>query len=112
MRGLIYPGDSQLPIEQLCPDEEFQRLAWVQSKVGGHVQWLPMGNDASLFVNEDGKILGLRPNRFASEMCWLRSMIHDGDYIAGAAVVLGRRGSHDASVPPDLLEILLAAAVL
>ena len=39
-------------------------LKTLQSLVGGHIEHVPMCDDAGLLVNEDGIALGLKPNPF------------------------------------------------
>lgn len=66
---------------------ESGHLGWLQGHVGGYIEFVDLGLAGSLVVNEEGKLHGLPRNRLAT---WLASpRLWGGDYIAGAAVLVG-----------------------
>ena len=68
-------------------------LAELQAEVGGYIESLPTGrDDITIFGNEEAKFAGedggpMPLNGIVT--VWLKSMLADGDYIAGPVVVIG-----------------------
>ena len=58
-------------------------LASYQKQVGGLIEILHLDDDAVLVVNEEGKLLGLAPNRH-----------YFGDVLVGNILILGSRGEN------------------
>jgi len=61
------PSDDRLPIEEWTRGTE---LEYLQRGVGGYIEVIPTKKEGVLMVlNEEGKLLGLRKNERATEMC-------------------------------------------
>ena len=72
-------------------------LADLQAAVGGWIEAIPTDPLVTMWVNEEGKLHKLPPNRLAMDV-WLRWDIHrcqlvGGDWIAGNCVVTGGVGA-------------------
>jgi hypothetical protein len=67
-------------------------LAALQAEVGGWIEPIPTTENVTIYVNEEGKLLGLPVNRLAMDV-WIRydcyRCVPAGDWIAGSAVVVG-----------------------
>ena len=74
---LIEPKQSPRVIEIEATLESYQQ------QVGGLIEVLHLDDDAVLVVNEEGKLLGLTPNR----------RFYD-DILVGNILILGSRGEH------------------
>lgn len=98
--GTVSTGetDDSLPVHE--------RLAAIQSLVGGYIEAVPLTEDAVGYVNEDGKIQGLDPNHAATHLfqaCrpgWV-------DLFAGDLVVFGTGGGEDETDVPDSIVSLI-----
>lgn len=66
------------------PDE----LSALQGAVGGWVQAIDLNDHLSLWVNEEGKMIGLEHNPLA-QLIWDMSFGPETDYIVGTAVFTG-----------------------
>jgi hypothetical protein len=65
-------------------------LTTLQSLVGGDVQWIPLGDDSAMYVNENGRYLRMPENPIATRLCLhYRAGLDPEDAIAGPAVVVG-----------------------
>lgn len=82
MRALLVPADETKPAEIIDLDTA---LRSVQDHVGGYIQILPIGEDAVLICNEDGKVIGLPMNRRAS----IRYGFRIGDLLVGDVLITG-----------------------
>lgn len=82
--AIVIPADDSAPVKT----QEMNGLNDYQSVVGGWIESVatPSG-DFSMYVNEEGKMMGLPLNRRATEM--VASMLFQGDFIAGDAVIVG-----------------------
>lgn len=60
--------------------EVANRLEALQAMVGGYIETVPVAGHLAI-VNEEGKIMGLKPNFYAN-----------GDLIVGTAVILETKG--------------------
>jgi hypothetical protein len=93
--------------------KEFKQLDDYKSAVGGWIEHLGMystksGLNGSAYVNEEGLLLNLKPNRYASIVAWLASAIYNDDCIFGNMVVLGRADDegNDTDIAPMWLDIV------
>ena len=62
----------------------------LQAIVGGHIQAVPLEADVELICNEEGKLMGLPPNRQVG--C---------DIIVGTFLVVGVSGENFSSLPDE-----------
>lgn len=77
------------PIEVAPKNGSTFTLEELQNYVGGYIEIITCENPNYLIVmNEEGKLLGLRKNYFATEFAG--SGIFAGDYIAGCVIICER----------------------
>jgi hypothetical protein len=62
-------------------------LETLQEAVGGHLEALFIGNGIYLYLNEEGKLMGLPYNAVATSLA--SRSLQANDYIAGNVVVCG-----------------------
>ena len=82
------------------PDERYGHVTNIrgslenlQKIVEGHIQYVPIGGDAAIICNEEGKNMGLQPNFWIGESSITR------DLIVGTAIVVGIDGDMTCDVP-------------
>lgn len=78
----------------------------LQAAVGGDVETFPAPNGGLVYLNEEGKLDGLRRNTLATN--WLHEFLMDGDYIAGPIVVAGsldERGEETALTATQIRDL-------
>lgn len=99
--ALIIPADMNQPARVETIDAGLENL---QSLVAGNIEAVS-GDDWHFYLNEEGKILGLEPNRRAA----LVVLEHTGiltDVYCGNIVFLGETEDGDeADVPEDLIDL-------
>lgn len=84
-----------------------QDLDTLQGLVGGYVQTIPFGTQATALINEDGKAEGLPRNQLATTLLHAMSGLFPGDYIVGTMVIVGKSdGDYFTDVPPEVVERL------
>jgi len=104
--GIVIPADDNLDLTI----RTFETLPDYQSAVGGYVEYIALAEPtASLFLNEEGKIRRLPDNERATLIMRMHNRIHDGDSVAGDAVLIGPENVRGEStdVPSELRELLL-----
>lgn len=82
IRTLHIPVEGPLQVVEL-PQHDIVKLGEL---VGGHFQCVPLANEIGLWVNEDGKGLGL-PHNPRAQVLWDRSFGARTDLIVGPAVL-------------------------
>lgn len=94
------PFDHPIPAEL----ETYQRL------VGGYLEGLPLagpnGEKLMMFVDEDGKEKGLRPNLLASFVRYRLGGDIDAELVVGNALVVGVDGEDEASVSAETTQLI------
>ena len=87
------------PMKAPRVDEIPHTLSGMQAVVGGTIRALyPSRTDKVAFIhNDDGKLIGLQPNRILRDECG-----SPYDYIAGTFFVCGLGDEDFASLPPDM----------
>jgi hypothetical protein len=100
-----------LRLEQLDPAniDSYQKL------VGGPIEALNIERpEATLFVNEHGKLTDDQPNERATQLAWANNTDYrETDYICGDVLLVGppdARGN-ETSVPQDYIGLLLTPGV-
>lgn len=80
-------------------------LTALQSLVDGDIQWIPLGDDSAMYVNENGRYLRMPDNPIATRLCLhYRAGLDPADVIAGLAVVVGVSPQNGAEVDcPDTI---------
>lgn len=66
--------------------KDFQ-LNELQSIVGGYIQIIELNDGFIMVMNEEGKILGLEFNYFATNLACMFNAIRPGDYIVGKVLI-------------------------
>jgi hypothetical protein len=115
-RGLIYFGGAEGKIVHVKPADgkKFTLEEW-QAAVGGPVQQMvPARRGAVVWVNEEGKLLGLPPNRHtwgvAKREVYARNGYPPGWRIAGNALVIAKYA--EAQLDDALKEAVTVAQAL
>ncbi len=113
IRALVVQIDGTAEITKL-PGLMAAQVQEVQRIVGGYFQALGIaGGDWIVYINEDGKDSGLPINLQADVLArTLGYPFRQGDFLVGAAVFLGRRGSEETDVPAKVLELARASGVI
>lgn len=78
-------------------------LKVLQSAVGGWVEAVDLSETATLWCNEEGKIIGLERNEFGTLLT--RGLLQAGDYIAGDIAITG--GVDDEGDTVKLMQVSL-----
>ena len=84
--GVVIKADGTL--ERLDLSESEQELKSLQNAVGGYVQVIELEDDFTMWVNEEGKLLGLEENKIATVIWEVRFGIGT-DIICGDVVFTG-----------------------
>lgn len=91
--------------------------AW-QKVVGGYVEDLALAPGVAMYMNEDGKHLGLPVNGAATRVVYLADPgLHQADYIVGDVVIFGVEsdpaggGLREADVPEVAVDLCRRAGV-
>jgi len=89
MKGVVmdYTPNKGNPVTTFVKDKEKATLNKMQKAVGGYVEVIRLNPKQRMIINEEGKILGLRPNAQATKL-FRESFPGTMDYIAGDAVIL------------------------
>jgi hypothetical protein len=97
---ILIPVDEDKPIELR---EVGGKLEEYQGFVGGYIEVLNT-DDCSMYVNDEGKIASLPPNRRATDFLFAK-IPEFWDIIVGDAVVVGPPDGegNDTSVPPEVV---------
>ncbi|GAB3428467.1 DUF3846 domain-containing protein [Flindersiella endophytica] len=110
LSAIVIPADPGQPVamEHLAKDDftAYRRL------VGGHLEVVNLERPAaSLYLNEEGKLLELPLNARATALAWVHNTtIRGRDVIVGDAFILGpadEEGS-DTTTPDDLVDLLFS----
>lgn len=105
--GIVIPADEAAPLEFRL----FGQYTEYQEVVGGYFQTVDLeAQEASFFVNEDGKNIGLPLNRRATLMLWvLYPAFRQADVLSGDVVLLGAPDAEGDTqdVPGDLVTLLM-----
>lgn len=81
-------------------------LTDLQGLVGGYIDVVRVGDELSVYINDEGKLIGLPPNALATMWLSVIGAIFPNDYIAGDAVVLwfDPETGEDRGIPQDKLD--------
>lgn len=71
-------------------------LKALQHEVDGHIEMVTLSSSAAIVCNEEGKLLGMEPNRRVG-----------ADIIVGAFLIAGHKGSETVSLPETDIQIYL-----
>lgn len=103
MRAILIPADTTAAVEEISI-ETYEDL---NAAVGGFIQVLyyPGREDTVAYINEEGKLQGLPINPRATALMMTPEMGYlDGDYVAGALVLIGANlaTGEDVDLPADI----------
>lgn len=89
---------------------------FIRAAVGGFIEPVSLSGGTYMYVNEEGKLLGLPVNKKAMRLCWhnARSLMLSGDFIVGSVIVVGsldRVGNHRRLTKEQIAEISALIAV-
>lgn len=107
VNSIVIPADTEVAMrrEQIAP-----RLPDYQAITGGSIERVSLENPAaSLYVNEDGKLLELPLNRRATLLLWMHNpAFRYRDAIVGDALLIGPvdGDGYDTKVPDELANVL------
>ena len=73
-------------------------LQALQSAVGGWVQAIDLANDLTIWVNEEGKLIGLPHNQTAQKL-WDKTFWVGSDFVVGDVVLTGGTGEEGETLP-------------
>lgn len=106
--AIVIPVDPGQPIRlhQIDPND----LDAYQQIIGGNLQIVSLDRPpAAMYLNEEGKLNGMRVNHRATALAWVHNSDFRGsDVIVGPALIVGPTNQHgdDTSVPEDLSDLL------
>lgn len=106
--AIVIPVDPGQPIrlQQLDPTD----LDAYQQIIGGNLQIISLDRPpAAMYLNEEGKLSGMRVNHRATALAWVHNSDFRGtDVIVGPTLIVGPadREGDDTSVPEDLADLL------
>ena len=107
VKGIFVPADEEQPLEV----RDFNGLSDYQAAVSGLIEPMQLERpSASLFLNEEGKLMGLPKNRRSTLLLWLHNTRWRGaDVLKGDAVVVGEPDGNGETqdVPDELVTLLL-----
>lgn len=66
----------------------------IHEAVGGYFEIVRIQHDILMWLNEEGKLVGLPMNYHATALAWLAGAISTGDWIAGDVVFTGTEDKH------------------
>lgn len=107
--SIVIPADESLPLHtrEIGPSQ----LSDYQHLVGGLIDVIDIDNPpASLYVNDEGKLLDLPLNRRATVLLWAHhSGLRFRDFVAGDAFLTGQpdQAGDGTDTPEDLVRVLV-----
>ena len=110
INSIVIPADDEQPLRQA--GLSIEGLADRQDLVGGFIQGVDLPDPpARLYFNEDGKVMGLPPNKRATLLLWAHNpAFRYLDFVVGDAFIVGPgRRSADTSAPEEYVQTLFEA---
>jgi hypothetical protein len=104
MKAIIFDINSGPRVEDIEDG-----LATLQDLVGGYIEAAPTKGDVTVFINEEGKLMGLPPNLEATFFWWgIAPFMKGHDVLSGTAVIVGPPDSdgNTTPVPDHILAVL------
>lgn len=88
------------------PTEEYD---YIKGVIGGWLEAVRL-DGATMYLNEEGKLLGLPPNEAATALCRMAQSISPYDHIVGDVVLVGEpdRQGNDTGLKAEVQDRLLA----
>ncbi len=111
INSIIIPADNEVALQQGQIDTS--DLPNYQAITGGPIEHVELTDPpASMYVNEEGKLLHLPMNRRATLLLWMHNpAFRYEDFVAGDALLVGPGddNGYDTNVPEDLAHLLFSA---
>lgn len=84
---------------------DLNSLEDLQQAVGGYIEAIALGNNASAYINEEGKLRSLPLNAVATAIAHRKNSLRLNDFIVGPMVILGipDENGNDTDIPKSLL---------
>lgn len=108
---LVIPSDSvfhpSVPLDLLQAPARTDIAQFVGDLVGGHFQVIGGPAGAWMYLNEEGKLIGMRENLVATALAH-EAGLSLSDWIAGPVVMFGRADNEgwDTPIPEEFLALL------
>ncbi|MBV1778722.1 DUF3846 domain-containing protein [Paeniglutamicibacter sp. ABSL32-1] len=106
VKGIFIPADQEQDIEL----REYNSLDDYQLAVQGNIEAMDINRpDATIFINEEGKLIDLDTNGRATLIMWVHLSRYRGmDIIQGDVVIIGRPDpkGNTQDVPQELVDLL------
>lgn len=110
INAVVIPADDNEPLRQ--QQIETSNLDQYRDAVGGNLEAISLLRPASsLYCNDEGKLLGLRPNGRATMVLWTHfPALRFRDYIGGDALLTGPMDTEgwDTDLPEDFTRVFEA----
>ncbi|MCO4274304.1 DUF3846 domain-containing protein [Pseudarthrobacter sp. HLT3-5] len=111
IHAILVPADEERPLYKVA----IEGLTGLQAAVGGLIEVMDIDRpDATLILNEEGKVMGLPMNRRATLLLWVHLTRWRGhDALAGDVLIVGRPDDEGnmQDVPRELVELLFKTKV-
>jgi len=107
MKVVVIPASEEF--EAYSTEVESVEYKFLSDKVGGMIEVVGFRDDqASMYLNEEGKILGMPRNPRATSLAKRHGAISLMDYIAGDAVVVGPvdEDGEDTGLEQEQIDVL------
>lgn len=78
------------PSEEIRLPEGDVELTYLQSLVGGYIEFINFSDGSMMLINEEGKVMEMDLNRFATSLASIKGGLYPGDYVSGDAVFFSR----------------------
>lgn len=87
---------------KVCEIADYDDL---NAAVGGWIEAIPLGDNASAYINEEGKLRRLPLNPVATAIAHRKHSIRLNDFIVGPMVIVGvpDREGNDTDVPQSMI---------
>jgi hypothetical protein len=88
--------------------DEGSQLQDLNALVGGYIEAIGLWPEVTAYLNEEGKLDGMLPNRRATQLARFTQAIMPDDYIAGPLVVIGfdPETGENRDIPDSLANVL------
>lgn len=102
MRALTIACDGQIEVV----DAEANDYRWLRGIVGGNIEAVDLEPDVTLYLNEEGKLVGLPLNPLASRLAHHHGAIYSDDDVRGPVAIVGfDRSTGDSVELPEQVAV-------
>jgi hypothetical protein len=102
IKALVIQPDGRIEHTTLSSYDDYNKA------VGGWIEALQLGPNASGYINEEGKLIGLPRNDKATKLCHARKSIFPTDFIVGPLLVVGPLDSegNDTDLSDEVAKVI------